>query len=97
MNESRTMSDILDRVVEEMVKAGDVYTEETATLAAIRMNLMAFIEKMIEIGQSGEDIKNETLPGVVTGLLEFGVWILGREEASRLNLSIKRMMEEDGS
>jgi hypothetical protein len=76
------MSDTLDIVFETMKKEEPEWTDLQTAFHVIRMNLTAFVQAMAEFGVTGEDLPNESLYGVTTGVVEMVEWMAAKEGIS---------------
>jgi hypothetical protein len=76
------MAETLDFVFDEVRKEEPELTDSEAAFRVIRMNMHAFVQAMAEFGLTGQDLPNEALYNVTTGVVEMCEWMAAKEGIS---------------
>lgn len=70
---------VLDAVADGLAEENPDMNEAEVALATIRLNLTVLVTTLTQIGMNGEDLSNDALYGICTGLVETCEWILAKE------------------
>lgn len=81
MTNNGSIGDLLENTSADLESLG--LSPDTAALSAIYDNLYTLTGILIEIGQTGADLTNKQLQGLVQGLLETVSWLSARTEAKQ--------------
>ena len=75
---------LLDKVATDLQQEMPTLTDDQATLATIRLNLLALVTNLIMEAETGRDLPNIALQNITFGLIQTVTWLTSREAAAEI-------------
>ncbi len=76
------LDNILDNIVEDVLKEYPEKSEFEAGFMALRMNLTILVQQLAEVGMLGQGLSHDALYGVCSGLVDTCQWMASKEMAA---------------
>ncbi len=76
------LDNILDAIVDDVMKEFPEKSDFEAGFMALRLNLTILVQQLAEFGMRGEGLPTEALYGVCHGLVETCQWMAAKEMAA---------------